>query len=75
MILKVCFDFCVFFLLQVMTDLSITVEINSSSKECIFAGNLLKAPPLNRRGRKVGVSCSDTSSCWFGVQVLVGVAC
>ena len=36
-----------------MSSETATVEINTSSKESIFEGNLLKAPPLNRRGRKV----------------------
>ena len=29
------------------------IQITSKSKATVFAGNLLKAPPLNRRGRKV----------------------
>ncbi len=52
------FTFCTCVYPPGMSSVAATVEINSSSKESIFAGNLLKAPPLNRRGRKVCV-CSQ----------------
>ena len=34
------------------------IYINIKSLEIVFEGCLLKAPPLNRRGRKVRVSLS-----------------
>jgi len=32
------------------------VHINNTSMEIVFQGGLQKAPPLNRRGRKVSLS-------------------
>lgn len=36
-----------------MSGCSVHIEISHDSRVVVFAGNLLKAPPLNRRGRKV----------------------
>jgi len=36
-----------------MSGCSVHIEVSSDSRVVVFAGNLLKAPPLNRRGRKV----------------------